>query len=1110
MAKTNKDRVGETLSLLGEGLAPFVEREMKAEYGDAWQERASESFREGRRKLNLSDPNAVLGVMWSHWNNVFRKTLGPVERSYVSELREARNQWAHMERFSTDDAARVLDTSARLLTAVSAGQAQEVEKERLELQRIRFDEQRRHEDRKSATKPIEGQPTGNLRPWREIVTPHPDVASGKYQQAEFAADLWTVYLKEGSDEYKDPGEFFRRTFLTDGLKQLLTNAVRRLGGVGGDPVVELQTNFGGGKTHSMLALYHLMSGMASTELLGVDDILKEDGLTVPEGVNRAVVVGTKISPGQPHKKEDGTLIHTLWGEIAWQLGGADGYALIKEADVTATNPGDALRELFNTYSPCLILIDEWVAYARQLHEDSSLPAGIFDTQFTFAQTLTETVKAAENALLVVSVPASESPSPQEGHERISDIEVGGERGRAALARLKNAIGRVEASWRPASAEEGFEIVRRRLFQDITDSSLFVEQDRVIQAFSDMYRAEQGEFPSECREADYKRRLKAAYPIHPELFDRLYDDWSSLEKFQRTRGVLRLMAAVINRLWERQDNSLLIMPATVPIDDPRVADELTRYLEDQWRPVIEKDVDGPHSLPLEIDGENPSHLGRYSACRRVARTIYLGSAPTTRTANRGIDEGHVKLGCVQPGESVATFGDGLRRLTDRATHLYVDGRRYWYSTTPTVSRVADDRAGQLKQEDVHEEIVKRLGQQARSRGDFGRVHSCAPASDIPDEREARLVILGPTHTHASKQVDSDAYQEAAKILETRGTGPRTYKNMLVFLAPDANRLRDLEQASRQYLAWQSVVDDGIELNLDAFQSRQAETRLKRANETVDARIPETYQWLLTPGQNDLKEDVVWAETRLQGQDTLAARATKKMRNEESLMAQVGGVRLKLELDRIPLWRGNHVAVKQLAEDFATYLYLPRLKDETVVAAAVSEGVANFAWQQETFAYAEDWDEEDGRYRGLVAGRHVFVFADGPGLVVHPDAASEQLARDRAESGERGGEETGVAGGGETGGTPVPEGGDGGSDTPTTQQVLKRFHGSASLDPVRVGRDASQIADEVVTHLTGLVGANVEVTLEIRAEIPDGADENTVRVVTENCRTLRFTNYDFEEE
>ena len=487
-------------------------------------------------------------------------------------------------------------------------------------------------------------------------------------------------------EYRDPVEFFQRTFLTEGLRDLLRTALLRLNGLGGDPVVELQTNFGGGKTHSMLALYHLFSGTPPSRLAGVESILADldmDGLPT---VQRAVLVGTYLSPGQTHRHPDGVEVHTMWGEMAWQLGGAAGYALVADADRHGVSPGaNALRNLFSEHGPVLILIDEWIAYVRQTYKKHDLPAGSFDANLSFAQALTEAVKQAPNTLLVASLPAS-------------DIETGGEGGKEALTRLKNTFGRVEATWRPASAEESFEIVRRRLFQPITDPHRFTARDTVVSTFIRLYREQSQEFPPECREGDYERRMQAAYPIHPELFDRLYSDWSSLEKFQRTRGVLRLMAAVIHSLWERNDSNLLILPATVPIDDPNVQRELTRYLEDNWAPIIELDVDGPASMPLRLDGENPN-LGRYSACRRVARTIYLGSAPIANARNPGLDERLIKLGCVQPGESVATFGDALRRLTDNATHLYVDRSRYWFSTQPSVTRMAGDRAAKFDIETV---------------------------------------------------------------------------------------------------------------------------------------------------------------------------------------------------------------------------------------------------------------------------------------------------------------------------------------------------------------------------------------------------------------------------
>ncbi len=1116
MAVSNRERVGKGLDLLAAGLRPFVERELKSKLGENWASTMIDSSARAPKaknaSINLNDPQVLLGVMIDQWQVVFREVLGQQERSIVHELKAIRNQWAHNEQFSSNDAIRALDSMERLLCAVSAADtATEVGQMRMDVMRTLFDDQRRQEMRRKSFQPTEGKPQGGLKPWREVVTPHPDVASGRYQQAEFAADLWQVYQGEGSDEYKHPTEFYRRTFITEGLRRLLSQGILRLTGQGGDPVVELQTNFGGGKTHSMLALFHLFSGTPPADLPGAEELVKEVGVALPKTVRRAVFVGTQISPGKPHKKPDGTTVRTIWGEIAWQLGGKEGYKLVKEDDERATNPGNSLKEVFNKYGPCLILIDEWVAYARQLHGTADLPAGTFETQFTFAQAVSEAAKAAKNTLLVVSIPASESPH-QKAERSVTDIEVGGERGREALSRLKNAIGRVEASWRPASPDEGFEIVRRRLFQPLSGDQ-FIARDAVARAFVDLYGAQRQEFPNECREADYERRMKMAYPIHPELFDRLYNDWSTLDKFQRTRGVLRLMAAVIHSLWERQDSNLVILPGNVPVDDQIVQFELTRYLEDQWVPVLEKDVDGANSLPLGLDRDNPN-LGRYSAARRVARTIYMGSAPTMRAAHRGIDERQVKLGCVQPGEAVATFGDALRRLTDSATYLYVDGKRYWYSTQPTVTRLADDRAGQLSDDQVSEEIIKRLREEARTRADFSKVHACVPSSDIPDEKEARLVILGPDFPHANRDEKSAARREAAAILESRGSSPRNYKNTLVFLAGDVNRLRELEQAVRQYLAWTSIWNERVPLNLDQFQTRQAETKQQSANEAVDLRIAEAYHWLLVPGQPDPKGEVTWTDLKLQGQDRLATRAAKKLKNEECLLVQMGAVRLRTELDRVPLWTGNHVSVKQLCEYMARYLYLPRLRDEQVLIAAIQEGVSSLVWG-ETFAYAEGWDEQRQRYQGLRAGQAARIMTDDRSLLVKPEAASAQFAKEKEATAQstNGGSPSATMPGatGSTSSTAIVGVGTSGQPSVSPEPAKpRRFHGSVQVDPMRLGRDASRIAEEVIQHLTGMVGSKVEITIEIQAELADGASDKLVRDVTENCRTLKFTDYGFEDE
>lgn len=1116
MAITNYERVGKVLNLLKDGLRPFVERELKAQYQQGWLQEAKTSLSPqqmsiaGTEAEPLGDVANVLAIIWNEWNAVFRKTLGQAERTLVSELRDVRNRWAHQTPFSTDDSYRALDSAARLLAAVSAPEAEDVEKMKMELLRLRFDEQVRTEKRRSAGTAIESQASGNLKPWREVVTPHKDVASGHYQQAEFAADLWQVHIGEGSDEYRKPVEFFRRTFLTESLKQLLKDAVQRLAGAGGDPVVQLQTNFGGGKTHSMLALYHLFSGTSPGELLGIDGVLHEAEVTKLPAVKRIVLVGNRISPGNPVIKSDGTVICTLWGELAWQMGGKKAFERLRADDERATSPGDVLRELFNEHGPCLILIDEWVAYARQLHDQSDLPAGSFETHFTFAQALTESAKLAKQCLLVVSLPASDTTGSP--HGQADDVEVGGERGRAALDRLRNAVGRVEASWRPASAEEGFEIVRMRLFEPIVRQEDFVFRDTTAKAFFDLYRTQQQEFPPECRDSDYEKRLKAAYPVHPEIFDRLYSDWSTLIKFQRTRGVLRLMAAVIHSLWEKGDRSPLIMPSSIPIDDPRVQFELTRYLSDNWVPVMEKDVDGPNSLPLRIDSEVPN-LGKFAACRRVARTIYLGSAPTAQAANRGLEDRRIKLGCVMPGESPAIFGDALRRLSGAATYLYQDAARYWYSTQPTVTKLAEDRAEQFRADpdSIVQELDKRIRIDLRNQGDFSRVHPLPLASqDVTDDLDARLVVLRIEYPY-NKEPNSPAQAAAKAILETRGNQPRIYQNTLAFLAVDKNRLQDLDEAVRRYLAWQSIVDEKEILDLSPHQVRQAEAQKGGADSAVSARIPEAYQWLLVPVQPTPQSAIEWQVSRLTGQDQLAVRASKKLRNDELLVTGFAASRLRLELDQVPLWRGDHVAVKQLVEDFARYLYLPRLKNPPVLLKAIEDGLMLLSWTEDSFAYAESFDEESGRYRGIRTCQFIsFSENNLSGLLVRPAVALKQI---QAEAAAREGASVGVTEG--AGGITATVSGPGKTETtektePKEPPKPKRFHGSVKLDPTRVGRDASRIAEELIAHLSGLVGAKVTVTLEVEAEIPSGVPDHVVRTVTENSRTLRFTSQGFEKE
>jgi hypothetical protein len=464
----------------------------------------------------------------------------------------------------------------------------------------------------------------------------------------------------------------------------------------------------------------------------------------------------------------------------------------------------------------------------------------------------------------------------------------------------------------------------------------------------------------------------------------------------------------------------------------------------------------------------------------------------------------------PGESPSIFGDALRRLSTSATYLYQDSARYWYSTQPTVTKMADDRAEQLKRDPIPDvvvhEIDKRLRLDLKRAGDFSRVHALPQSGqDVPDDTDARLVVLSIDHPY-SKEPDSPGEVAAKAIFESRGTAPRLYRNTLTFLAADKARLQDLLEAVRRFLAWESILFEREALNLTTQQIKQAETQRVAAEGAITSRIPETYQWLLVPVQSSPQAHTDWQATRLSGQEPLALRASKKLRGDELLVTGFAPTRLKMELDRVPLWRGDHVEIRQLVDDFARYLYLPRLRDSNVLIEAIRDGLGLLLWTQDSFAYADSFDEAVDRYRGLRCGQHVNVSRDNlTGLLVRPERAVKQQEADAAAAA------AATPGGTTTSGGPatvVPPGSGTTGPTATVAAKPKRYHGTVVLDPARVGRDASRVADEVISHLAGLVGAKVKVTLEVEAQMPNGASEQVVRTVTENGRTLKFTNHGFE--
>lgn len=939
-----------------------------------------------------------------------------------------------------------------------------------------------------------------MKAWREISVPHPDVLEGTFQQSEFAADITAVRDGKATVEYQDAAAFYQRTFITEGMRLLLTQVAQRLNGKGGEPVIQLQTAFGGGKTHTMLAVFHLASRSCPLkDLAGVPGLLDQAGLMDVPKARVAVLDGTAHAPGQPWAHGDAR-IRTLWGELGWQLGREEGLAFVREADATGTSPGkEVLRSLLERFAPCVVLVDELVAYVRQFADGQVLSGGTYDSNLSFIQALTEAAKLVPTAIVLASLPESE-------------VEAGSSRGVGTLKALEKTFGRVHALWKPVATEEAFEIVRRRLFEPIRDID---DRDAVCREFARAYAAEGTKLPSETHEARYFERLVQAYPIHPEIFDRLYEDWTTLESFQRTRGVLKLMARVIYRLWKDQNQDLMILPGSLPLYDSGSRNELLYYLPPGWDAVLEGDIDGDRAETTEIDTKEP-RFGAVHAARRVARSLFLGSAPTSSGAQkgaRGVDRARILLGCVQPGQPSAAFSDALNRLCDRLHYLNSSGdkaqgsTRFWFDTRANLRREMEDRKGRFDERgEVRGKIAEVLKDLASGSGLFDGVHPFTPNADVPDDGALRLVFLPPEKAY-SKQEPKSAFDEVLEVVRSNGSKPRYRGNRLVFVAADQGSLIRLRECVRTALAWASIVDDikTGRLNIDRLQEEQAKKELETARGVVPRAARECFKWLLCPMMTSAtdREAKVEAFPLNSSNGTYAAELARVCEENELVILTWSPIHLRNKLREL-YWKETVVAVRAAAvwDDMQKYLYLPRLRQRGVMEQAIQTGAAT----RDFFgtAYGQNGDV----FEGFKLADPNLQFDDTL-LLVDPTAAAAYAAREMEKAAvER--EATQHPPVADPKAPPLAVGPPTASDIHRAAQKIasasppraKAFFGSVDVSATTAKMKLVSISEEIIAVLASDPNATVKVTLEISAEFPNGATEQTKRAVAENAVALGF--------
>ncbi|MDV3502518.1 ATP-binding protein [Marinobacter sp. M-5] len=948
----------------------------------------------------------------------------------------------------------------------------------------------------------------SLKPWTEIARPHKDVLEGSFKQSEFAADITQVASGTAPEEYQNAEMFFSRTYITEGMRLLLISVAQRLAGQGGDPVVQLQTAFGGGKTHTMLAVYHLANREVSTDkLMGVPPILDEAGISELPRARIAVLDGIRQSPSQSSTYGSIT-VNTLWGELAWRLLGQEGYALVADSDADGTSPGkEVLKELLTRAAPCVILVDELVAYIRQLELGKQYKGGTFDSNISFIQGLTEALKAVPNAILLASLPESE-------------LEVGGTMGQRALNSLEKYFARVESVWKPVGSSESFEIVRRRLFESSGERG---EIEGISRQFSDFYRQHADKFPVETQSNEYFERMCSSYPIHPEVFDRLYEDWSTLDKFQRTRGVLQYMAIVIHRLWNDGNKDALIMPGSLPLDDASVRHKSIHYLAQGWEPVIEKEVDGPRSVPADIDGHH-TLFGGVQAARRTARAIFLGSAPSSQEQMiRGIQTERILLATVQPGQTIGVFEDVLKRLRDRLHYLYAEQDRYWLDTKPNLRREMESRKQNISERDDLIPLLKdRVSRVFGRNHQFSGIHVFTPSADVPDDYGTgpRLVVL-PTNAGYSRTDTNQAFSEAEKILRNRGDQPRQKQNRLIFLAPDFDVVSRLKEQARIYLAWRSIVAD-IEsgtLNQDLSHLNQSKRSRDGAEQSLTQLIRETWKWLLAPvedfvkGRPELKWEVVAIAPTAQN---LIQSIEEKLREEEWMVYEWSPIHLRKVLADWYLKDGvTEISALKVWQDCCHYLYLPRLVNDQVFRNAIAEGVET----EDFFGFAAG--KEGDRYLGFSFGKNSLASLDESSLLIDRETAAAYAETLRAAQQSDPQPEHPGTGGTGSGNTSGPSG-SGDALTPPTDPLSvhgdkghestaankTHFYGTVDLDAVKAKMDFATIMDEVIQQFTAQVGVDVTISVEIEARKKDGFDESLQRTIKENCNVLKFKSSEFE--
>ncbi|MBY5960245.1 DUF499 domain-containing protein [Membranicola marinus] len=924
MENIRRNNLDRALGLFLETMRSYIPSVMKKKHGAKWDQayyetmsKVQQKFWNENTRLEGKSPEQMIDIgnlaSWALDRNVqhlIRKDFNRMTTKLstkFSEIAEVRNMIFHFEELKPRKAEQAYN---HMIDIVHQLRFKDLETELLNLKNEKpIQEQIAEEQIEQSTSEIA------LTAWFNNAKPHLDIRQGNLDESVFAADLAEVAINKGRAVYNNQSLFFDKTYFTEGLTNIANRVVKGLNGNqdGENRIITLQTGFGGGKTHTLISLYHLVrAGKNIAENSKVAGKLT----ALPQYDKAAIAVFTNTTKDPTQGRQVGDVhIRTLWGELAWQLGGPKMYEKIRANDESRTAPKGLFVEILQEASPALILIDELADYCVPASGVQVGGSTLSDQTISFMQELTEAIAKVKNCVGVITLPASVTEvanSPQTA---------------AILQSLEKRVARVGADTKPVAEEEIFEVIRHRLFEGFGDDRV---TEKVLESYATLYDNIWLELPERSNKSEYADLMRRAYPFHPELINIFKNKWASHPQFQRTRGVLRLLASIVSDLWKRRNNLVgnhtLIHPSHLRIDNlDTLTGEVKKLYGMGYDAVISSDVCGTQSNAYHIDEEKPA-FGEYNLTQGLATTIFLNSFGSTGV-NRGITVRELKLQLVVPGGfNHNSINSSLDEMQNRAYYLYYSqtggsDQRYWFHTKANLNILVNSAISEIKDDRIESEIIKILEDKSRRVSKFKLIVN--PQGDIPELKSPTLIILHPAlYKNGNRRFESEIENLALR----KGNSDRIYRNTLLFVSVSNHGRASLYNITREFLACKKIKEDYYS-TLEPDQKPDLNARIVDAAERVQKELVTAY-------------NQIHKYSGAQGRTTTEVREFKdafdvqvsnifwdKLRNEEWLLESVGHNTLRRN-NLLPE-DGKPIQTKQVWEAFLRYDDKPMIANKSAV-------------------------------------------------------------------------------------------------------------------------------------------------------------------------------------